>query len=129
MKKIKGIKVQFIPHSQLFSLSSYKRVKFLLEQVAENKILIVQGKLSPEEEADLIEETMKKISKNRDFRGIEIESLNPKIENQNLVLKLRKKLADALVGERDVITLIGPANLIKEIKKDINKLEFFLKFK
>jgi len=126
MKK-KGIKLQFIPFSQIASLSSYKRVKFLLDNVANDKIIILQGKLRPEEEADLIEETMKKIRKGKKFKGVEIATLNPKAET-SFALKIRKKIADALVGDRDVITLIGPATIVKEIKKDLRKLELFLKF-
>jgi len=121
----KGIKIQFIPFSQLAGMSSYKRVKFILENV-KDKIVIIQGKLKPEEEKDLIEETMKKIGKG--FKGIEIEVLNPKFD-QNIIARLKKSVADFLVGDRDAITLIGPASFIKEIKKDIKKLELFLKFK
>lgn len=126
---VRGIKLQFIPFNQLMNLSSYKRIKFLLDQIADNKIIILQGKLSPEEEADLIEETMNRIRERGGFKGIEIETLNPKLSNAGPIVKFRKMLADALVGDRDALTLIGPATLIKEIKKDIRKLELFLKFK
>lgn len=128
MRKLKGIKLQFIPYSQIANMSSYRRVKFLIESVAKDKILILQGKLSPVEQADLIEETMKKIRGRKGFKGVEIETLKLE-ENKNFVLKLRKRIADMLVGDRDVITLIGPATLIKEMKKDIKHLELSLKFK
>lgn len=126
MKKEKGIKLQFIPFSRIENLTSYKRIKFLLDNIKENKIIILQGKLKPEEEADLIEETMVRIGKKKNFKGIEIASLTPNM-GENLFSKLRKKLADALIGDRDVITIIGPATLVKEIKKDISKLELYLK--
>ncbi|MEM4648040.1 MAG: DUF2073 domain-containing protein [Candidatus Pacearchaeota archaeon] len=126
MKKIKGIKIQFIPFSKIENLSSYKRVKFLLDNIKENKIIILQGKLSHDEEADLIEETMVNIGKRKNFKGIEIATLAPKPED-NIFGKLRKKLADALVGDRDMITIIGPATIVREIKKDISKLELYLK--
>jgi len=125
----KGIKLQFIPHSQLSVMSPYKRVKFLLDNVAEDKIIILQGTLSHEEKKDLIEETMKKIKGSRGFRGIEIETLNPKIVDMGLMMRLRKSIADFLVGDREVLTLIGPATIIKEVKKDLKKLELFLKLK
>lgn len=125
----KGIRIQFIPYLQIASMSSYKRVKFLLDSVAEDKIIILQGKLDAEEAKDLIEETMKKIGKNRKFKGIEIETLSPKLTDLNFFMKFRKTMADFLVGEREVLTLIGPATIIKEIKKDIKRLELFLKLK
>jgi hypothetical protein len=104
-------------------------VKFLLDNVAEDKIIILQGTLSHEEKKDLIEETMKKIKGSRGFRGIEIETLNPKIVDMGLMMRLRKSIADFLVGDREVLTLIGPATIIKEVKKDLKKLELFLKLK
>ncbi|MEM2478643.1 MAG: DUF2073 domain-containing protein, partial [Candidatus Pacearchaeota archaeon] len=64
-KEMKGLKLQFVPYTQLASLSPYKKIKFLIDSVAEDKIIILQGKLSHEEEKDLIEETMKKIGKNK----------------------------------------------------------------
>lgn len=126
MRKIKGIKIQFIPFSRIENLTSYKRVKFLLDSIENDKIIILQGKLRPEEEADLIEETMVRIGKRKNFKGIEIATLTPEFE-KNIINKLRKKLADALVGDRDIITIIGPATLVREIKKDIRKLELYLK--
>jgi hypothetical protein len=125
----KEIKLQFVPYSQLSAMSSYKRVKFLLDNVAEDKIIILQGTLSHEEKKDLIEETMKKIRGSKRFKGIEIETLNPKVADMGLMMKLRKSIADFLVGDREVLTLIGPATIIKEVKKDLKKLELFLKLK
>jgi hypothetical protein len=126
---VKEIKLQFVPYSQLSAMSSYKRVKFLLDNVAEDKIIILQGTLSHEEKKDLIEETMKKIRGSKRFKGIEIETLNPKVADMGLMMKLRKSIADFLVGDREVLTLIGPATIIKEVKKDLKKLELFLKLK
>jgi hypothetical protein len=126
---VKEIKLQFVPYSQLSAMSSYKRVKFLLDNVAEDKIIILQGTLSHEEKKDLIEETMKKIRGSKRFKGIEIETLNPKVADMGLIMKLRKSIADFLVGDREVLTLIGPATIIKEVKKDLKKLELFLKLK
>ncbi|MEM1535465.1 MAG: DUF2073 domain-containing protein [Candidatus Pacearchaeota archaeon] len=126
-KEMKGLKLQFVPYTQLASLSPYKKIKFLIDSVAEDKIIILQGKLSHEEEKDLIEETMKKIGKNKKFKGIEIETLNPKLVDAGLLLKIKKSIADFLVGNRDALTLIGPATIVREVKKDIKKLELFLK--
>ncbi len=49
---------QFIPYNDVEGLSSVKRVNKLLNVVKENKIVIMEGRLRKEEEADLIEITM-----------------------------------------------------------------------
>ncbi len=53
-KKDRGVTIQFIPYAEVAYLSSFRRVKKLVDLSVENKILIMQGKLAPEEEADLI---------------------------------------------------------------------------
>ena len=86
--KRKGITIQFIPYSEIAYLSSFRRVKKLVDLAVENKILLIQGKLAPEEEADLIEETMKHIGKSRSsrFRGIELATFSPKTKELPFLL-------------------------------------------
>ena len=128
-KRSKGVTIQFIPYSEIAYLSSYKRVKKLVDLAIENKILLVQGKLAPEEEVDLIEETMKRISKSKrsKFRGIELATFSPKSQNMPFFNAFRERLATTLFGDRDVITIIGPATIVKEIKKDPTKIQLLLR--
>ena len=49
---------QFIPFQDVENLGSAKRVNKLLNIVKEDKIVIMEGRLKKEEEADLIEITM-----------------------------------------------------------------------
>ncbi|MEM1535992.1 MAG: DUF2073 domain-containing protein [Candidatus Pacearchaeota archaeon] len=119
--------LQFIPYVEIAYLSSYQRVKKLIEAVSHDKILLIQGKLSHEEEADLIQEAMKKISKSSKFKGIELATFVPKAKNLGFFKNFREKLATALLGDRDVFTIVGPAAIVKEIKKDPTKLELFLR--
>ena len=97
--------------------------------IDENKILIIQGKLEPHEEKDLIEETMRKIgtSKKAKFRGIELASLVPNMKNSNVFDNFKTRVANMLVGERDALTIIGPATIVKEIKRDPSKMQLLLK--
>lgn len=123
--------IQFIPYSELAYLTPYRRVKKLLELVSENRILIIQGKLAPEEEADLIQETMKQIRENRSkksrFKGIEIATISPRSKDLNVFQNITEKLATTLFGGRDMITIIGPATVVKDIKKDPSKIELYLR--
>ena len=127
-KKLKDLTLEFIPYSELAYLSSYRRVKKLLGVVAENKIVLFQGKLSAEEEADLIEETMRKVGKMGKFKGIELAAFSPsKDKALSFFPSMREKFANALFGERDVLTVIGPATIVKEIKKDPTKIQLMLR--
>src|SRR3989304_4849893 len=56
--KIKGFSLQFLPFSEIRSLSSSERIKKILDIILGNNILILQGRLEAEEENRLIEETM-----------------------------------------------------------------------
>lgn len=127
-KMAKGITLQFVPYGEIAYLSSFQRVKRLIDLAAEDKILLVQGKLAPEEEADLIQETMKKIKSSSRFKGIELASFVPKTKNLPLAQSIKENLARALLGsDRDVFTIIGPATIVREIKKDPTKLQLLLR--
>ena len=95
--KKKSLTIQFVPYSELAYLTSYKRVKKLLDIVGEEKIVFFQGKLSPEEEADLIEETMKKVRSSKRFRGIELTTFSPKSVNLSFFSQMREGFANFLV--------------------------------
>lgn len=127
MGRKKEITLQFIPYSELAYLTSYKRVKKLLEVVSEEKIIFFQGKLSSEEEADLIEETMKRIGRSKKFRGIELTSFSPKAVQLSFFNQIREGFAGIFIGGRDVMTVIGPATIVREIKKDPTKIQLLLR--
>ena len=124
---MKGVTLQFIPYAEIAYLSSYRRVKQLVGYATEDKILLIQGKLAPEEEADLITETMKKIKGSRRFKGIEIATFVPKSQNTPTFQAMKESIARALIGDRDVFTVIGPATVVKEIRKDPTKLQLLLR--
>ncbi|OIO40462.1 hypothetical protein CO154_00845 [Candidatus Pacearchaeota archaeon CG_4_9_14_3_um_filter_31_7] len=128
-RKIKDLTLQFVPYTEISNLTPYKKIKKLLDMIDENKILIIQGKLEPHEEKDLIEETMRKIgtSKKAKFRGIELASLVPNMKNSNVFDNFKTRVANMLVGERDALTIIGPATIVKEIKRDPSKMQLLLK--
>lgn len=123
----KSITLQFIPYTEIAYLSSYKRVKQLVTLAAQNKILLIQGKLDPAEQTDLIEETMKRIKKRSKFKGIEIATFNPQTKGLPAFQAFKESLARALLGSRDQLTIIGPATLVREIKKDPTKIELLLR--
>ncbi|MBI5148713.1 DUF2073 domain-containing protein [Candidatus Pacearchaeota archaeon] len=124
-----SLTIQFIPYSEIESLTPTERIKKLLKIVLDNKIVLLQGKLKAEEEARLIEDTMVLIGNVKGFKGVELAVLAPKAGTSPIFSRMRKGIAKLLVGAQDVITIIGPATLVREIKKDPSKIELFLKGK
>jgi hypothetical protein len=123
---IKGFSIQFLPYSEIRDLDSNERVKKILGIILGNNILFLQGKLKSEEEARLIGDTMAMIGHIRDFKGIELAVISSNGES-SFMDRLRKGLVNFLVkGDLGAITIIGPATIVKEIKRNPKKIELFL---
>lgn len=118
---------QFIPYTEIEKLSSDRRIQRILNVVKDNKIAVLEGRLTKEEEADLIQKTMESIDEQ--FKGIELAvSINSKKKGQELWHeKFKRVMINYLLGDRNGFTIIGPATIIKEIKKNPDKIELFTK--
>ena len=119
------VTLQFVPYHEIEDLGSAMRVKKLIDIVKENKIVLLQGRLKKEEETDLITITMEEI--NDKFKGIELAVINPEDKETIGFKKLRNNFFGFILGNRQGLTIIGPANIVKEIKKDPNKIELYTK--
>ena len=113
------ITLQFVPYADIENLASEKRIKKLLDIVKDDKILLLEGRLRKEEEAELIKTTMEEITP--EFKGIEHSVINP---DQNA--KGIGKIRNFLLGNRTGFTIIGPASIVKDIKKNPNKIELLM---
>jgi len=125
-RKIKGVSLHIIPFSEIRDLSITERIKKILNLVLGNKVLLIQGRLRPEEEIRLIEDTMAMVDHIKSFKGIELAVIEPDMGNESFFMKLRKGIAKTLVGHHNALTIIGPASIVKEIRKDPKKLEVLL---
>lgn len=126
-KKLNGLSIHVIPYSEVNSLSIAERVKKILNLVLGNKIVILHGRLRSEEEARLIEDTMALVDHVKGFKGIELAVIEPDMRHQSMLIKMRHGIARKLIGDNSAaLTVIGPASVIKEIKRDPKKIELFL---
>lgn len=124
--KLKGFTIQFMPYSEIKYLDSTERIRKILGIALGNNILILQGRLSPEEEARLIGDTMAMIGHVKGFKGIELAVITGN-GDEGVFSKFKKSLANALAGaDLGAVTIIGPATVVKEIKKNPKKIELFL---
>jgi len=124
--KIKGFTIHFLPYSEIRDLDSTRRIKKVLDIVLGNSILILQGRLKPDEETRLIEDTMAMIGHLKNFKGIELAVISGN-ENEKFFGKMRVGILNAISGaDLGAITIIGPATIVKEIKRNPKKIELFL---
>lgn len=125
-KGIRGLSLHVIPFSEIQYLSITDRIKKILKLILGNKVVILQGRLRVEEEIRLVEDTMAMIDHVQQFKGIELAVIEPNMKEANLLSKMRHGLANKLAGGANALTIIGPATIVKEIKKDPKKLEIYL---
>ncbi len=116
---------KFVPYNEIENLSSAKRVNKLIKIVKEDKIVIMEGRLRKQEEADLIEITMEEISPQ--FKGIELSIVYPDKDKQDAMQKIKGAFATVLLGDRQGLTIIGPASIVKKIENDPDRIELFTK--
>ena len=118
--------LRFIPYYQLREMSSQERIAKIVEYAKEDNIILIEGKLRKTEEVDLIKKTMEEISDK--FKGIEIaEIYTERKKDVAFFTRIRDEFINFILGDRQGFTIIGPATIIKEIKKDPNRIQLLTK--
>ncbi len=113
---MEGLKMDFMSSRVLEDKSSMEKVSMIIERVKNGDILVLEGSLSPSEEAELIETTMREIDI-ENFVGIDIHTLE-KDETSFFGLSKKKTIG---------LTIIGPANVMRAVKKKSNFLSMIAK--
>ena len=106
-----GLKMDFLSSKALEDKSSMEKISLIIDRVKDGDILVLEGSLSPSEEAELIETTMREIDVDN-FVGIDVYTLE---KDEKAFLGLSKRRT---VG----LTIIGPANVMRTVKKKSNFL-------
>src|SRR3989338_7630923 len=96
--------LQYIPYYEFSSLNMDEKLKRILKAVKDDKILLIEGRLDPGEESELIKRTMQAINKN--FSGIEIASIDYDLKKQELWDHIRKGIANLLLKRRSGLTIV-----------------------
>lgn len=113
--------LRFVAYSEIENLTSIGRIRKLLNIAKEDKIVVLQGKLKKEEEKELIKATMEEI--NSEFKGIELAVIEDISTDSTGFSRLKHSLINRVLGDRQGLTIIGPASIVKEIKKNPKKIE------
>lgn len=111
-----GVKINLVSHTFLDPLPGPEKIRFILDEVAAGKILILERGLTAREEAQLIEATMTKIDIDR-FIGIEMQSYIQDAQGRwGRILAAGRK-------PRPRMVVIGPASLLRTVSKDSRSIE------
>jgi len=111
------IKIKFMPYEVV--KEDFRKIMKALQK---DSLVLIDAKLDPEEEADLIRGTMEKFSDK--FTGIELSSIAAP-EATNLE-KIRNVIAERLTGKKRGFTIIGPAGIVRKIKKNPQELQVYM---
>ena len=123
---IKGFSIQFMPYSEIARLESSERIKKILEIIFGGDILILQGRLKADEETRLIEDTMAMVGHVKNFKGIELAVISGN-GHSGFFGNMKMGFANILTGgDLGAVTIIGPATIVKEIKRNPKKIELML---
>ncbi len=114
------VQLDFMSSESLSSKGSMEKVTFILERIKKNIIVVLEEGLSPIEETELIEATMREIDA-KDFHGIEFYRLDHRATN------LRDKIANYIAGKRLGLTIVGPTRMVETIKKEPDYISMLAK--
>src|SRR6056297_3818905 len=95
--KINGFSMRFLPYSEIRDLNSDERIKKILDICLKNNIIILQGRLKPEEESRLIGDTMAMIGHISNFKGIELAVVSEN-NKKGFWEKIRGRMIGVLSG-------------------------------
>ncbi|HDD72689.1 MAG TPA: DUF2073 domain-containing protein [Candidatus Aenigmarchaeota archaeon] len=116
-EKHMGLKIKVIPYEKM----KEQRFNGLVKDLQQNTIVMIDAKLTAKEEAQIIAETMRKVSDK--FSGIELGSLDiSSEENLGNLGKIKNAIIERITGKKRGITIIGPARIIHKIKKNPKEL-------
>ena len=113
-KNIDGISVNLVSRDKLGEFSSAEKLNFIIKEVKKGKVLVLEQGLTPFEQTELIKHTMKEIKQDT-FIGIEIEGYSE--DKQTFMQKIFR------IIKKPRMTVIGPADLLKTIRKDSNMIQ------
>ena len=115
------LKIKFIPYEK----TGEDSFKGLLKDLQKDTIILIDAKLKPEQEAELIKKTMEKVSEK--FTGIELSSIDISPEKDSTLFeKLRGFVFQLTTGKRRGMTVIGPAHIITKIEKNPEELMLYV---
>lgn len=114
------IQLDFVSSDFLANKRPIEKIDFIIQKIKKNVIVVLEEGLSPQEETELIETTMREIDV-KDFHGIEFYRIDHQPSS------LRDKLANYISGKKGGLTIVGPTRMVEAIKRDPNGISMLAK--
>jgi hypothetical protein len=114
------IQLDFVSSDFLTNKRPIEKIDFIIRKIKKNVIVVLEEGLSPQEETELIETTMREIDA-KDFHGIEFYRIDHQPSS------LRDKLANYISGRKTGLTIVGPTRMVEAIKRDPNGISMLAK--
>lgn len=105
-----GVRIHLVSGGQTADMTTQEKIRYILDEVREGKILVLEEGLGPREETQLIEHTMVEIDPDT-FIGIEMESY-PAEDDRSLLERLLQRETPTSM------TVVGPADKLETVHKD-----------
>lgn len=105
-----NVQLEFVRSRRLEKMATAEKIRMILDSVKEEKIVILEDRMEPDEESKLIEATMKEINPDN-FSGIEIESYKDKEKSSGIFDRF-------MPNDDPQMTIIGPSNQLSEVNQD-----------
>ena len=116
------VTLQIIPFSKLAGMDAQEKIDSILQIVKKDNIVLLEGKLAEREETTLITKSMEGIDDS--FRGIEFAYIESSTSS-GFKKNFREFLLKLFLGNVGGFTVVGPAKIVKEIKKDPDKIQLY----
>ncbi len=108
-----SLQMDFIPKKFTVNLSKSEKIKFILERVMDDRIILLEEGLAPTEQLDLVSETMKNITFD-EFTGIEVITFNGANILQSSKRGIWKKKSETKM------TMIAPSGKVSSVQEGRN---------
>lgn len=113
-----GVSINLISRRTMSRMSVTEKIRFILDEVKQSKILVLEAGLDPVEETRLIETTMAEIDPDT-FIGIELSS--QRLPNEKLGIGERILRRTGIAAKS--MTVVGPADMLQTVHKDGNTVQ------
>ena len=112
------IVLQIVSRELLHSLGNNK-LDYIIDKILEGKVLLLEEGLTPEEQLTLIKKAMEKVDIDK-FKGIEMAFYPEEQKKYGIFAKILKKKISR-------VKLIGPSDVISEIRRKGNTIETIIR--
>ncbi|HJJ48459.1 MAG TPA: DUF2073 domain-containing protein [Methanocorpusculum sp.] len=113
---IQGVQIDMISADRTAKMTSYEKIRLILDDVHQGSVVVLEQGLSPEEQASLLEMTMMEITPGA-FSGIEIETYPANNKDKSFFSKLfGKKTSESRM------MVIGPVDQLKIFSREKDRL-------